>query len=53
MLGPGATKGSDPSQQKRLAKLAATAQQQANTFATIADELLELKRREGKGSHRP
>lgn len=39
--------GSDPSQQKRLAKLAATAQQ-ANTFATIADELLELKRRECK-----
>jgi integrase len=39
--------GLDPSQQKRLAKLAATAQQ-ANTFATIADELLAQKRREGK-----
>jgi integrase len=39
--------GADPSQQKRLAKLAATAQQ-ANTFGTIAGELLELKRREGK-----
>jgi integrase len=39
--------GADPSQQKRLAKLAATAQQ-ANTFGTIARELLELKRREGK-----
>jgi len=39
--------GLDPSQQKRLAKLAATAQN-ANTFATIADELLAQKRREGK-----
>src|SRR6516165_1651872 len=39
--------GLDPSQQKRLAKLAETAQN-ANTFATIADELLDQKRREGK-----
>jgi len=39
--------GLDPSQQKRIAKLAATAQN-ANTFATIADELLAQKRREGK-----
>jgi integrase len=39
--------GLDPSQQKRLSKLAATAQQ-ANTFAIIADELLAQKRREGK-----
>jgi hypothetical protein len=39
--------GLDPSQQKRLAKLAATTEN-ANTFAAIADELLELKRREGK-----
>src|SRR5208282_2882967 len=37
----------DPSQQKRIAKLAATAQN-ANTFSTIADELLAQKRREGK-----
>jgi len=39
--------GLDPSQQKRIAKLAATAQN-ANTFSTIADELLAQKRREGK-----
>jgi integrase len=39
--------GLDPSQQKRIAKLTATAQN-ANTFATIADELLAQKRREGK-----
>lgn len=39
--------GLDPSQQKRLAKLPATAQN-ANTFSTIADELLAQKRREGK-----
>jgi integrase len=39
--------GLDPSQQKRLAKLAATAQQ-ANTFTAVADELLAQKRREGK-----
>lgn len=39
--------GLDPSQQKRIAKLTATAQN-ANTFATIADELLSQKRREGK-----
>src|SRR6516165_1286763 len=39
--------GLDPSQQKRLAKLLATAKQ-ANTFASIADELLAQKRREGK-----
>src|SRR5271166_26557 len=39
--------GVDPSQQKRIAKLTATAQN-ANTFATIADELLAQKRREGK-----
>jgi integrase len=39
--------GLDPSQQKRLAKLAATAEN-ANTFAAIADELLAQKRREGK-----
>jgi integrase-like protein len=39
--------GLDPSQQKCIAKLAATAQN-ANTFSTIADELLAQKRREGK-----
>jgi integrase len=39
--------GLDPSQQKRIAKLAATAQN-SNTFATITDELLAQKRREGK-----
>ncbi len=39
--------GIDPSQQKRLAKLTATAQN-SNTFAAIADELLAQKRREGK-----
>jgi hypothetical protein len=39
--------GADPSQQKRLAKLASTAQQ-ANAFGAIAGELLELKRSEGK-----
>ena len=39
--------GLDPSRQKRLAKLTAIAQN-ANTFATIADELLAQKRREGK-----
>jgi integrase len=39
--------GLDPSQQKRLAKLAAAAQL-ANTFAGIADELLVQKRREGR-----
>ena len=39
--------GTDPSQQKRLAKLTATAQN-SNTFAAIADELLAQKRREGK-----
>jgi integrase len=39
--------GLDPSQQKRLTKLAATAQR-ASTFATIAEELLAQKRREGK-----
>jgi hypothetical protein len=39
--------GLDPSQQKRLAKIAAAAQQ-TNTFRTIADELLVQKRREGK-----
>lgn len=39
--------GLDASQQKRLARLASTAQQ-ANTFAIIADELLAQKRREGK-----
>jgi integrase len=39
--------GVDPSQQKRIARLTATAQN-ANTFATIADELLAQKRREGK-----
>ena len=39
--------GLDPSQQKRIAKLAATAQN-ANTFSAIADELLAQKRREGK-----
>jgi hypothetical protein len=39
--------GLDPTQQKRLAKLAAAAQQ-ANAFAGIADELLVQKRREGK-----
>lgn len=39
--------GLDPSHQKRLAKLALAAQQ-ANTFATIADELLAQTRREGK-----
>jgi integrase len=39
--------GLDPSQQKRLAKIAAAAQQ-TNTFCTIADELLVQKRREGK-----
>ena len=41
--------GLDPSQQKRLAKLAAAAQQ-ANTFAAIGDELLVQKRREGKAT---
>ena len=41
--------GLDPSQQKRLAKIAA-AGQQANTFAAIADELLVQKRREGKAT---
>ena len=41
--------GLDPSQQKRLAKIAAAAQQ-ANTFAAIADELLVQKRREGKAT---
>jgi integrase len=39
--------GLDPRQQKRLAKLAYSAQQ-ANTFGIIADELLVKKRREGK-----
>jgi integrase len=39
--------GLDPSQQKRLARLLATAKQ-AHTFASIADELLAQKRREGK-----
>jgi hypothetical protein len=39
--------GLDPSQQKRLAKVAATAQRN-NSFAIIADELLGQKRREGK-----
>ncbi len=39
--------GLDPSAQKRVAKFAARAQN-AITFSTIADELLELKRREGK-----
>jgi integrase len=39
--------GTDPSQQKRLTKLAATAQH-ANTFEVIAGELLTQKRREGK-----
>jgi hypothetical protein len=39
--------GLDPSQQKRLARLLATAKQ-ADTFASIADELLAQKRREGK-----
>jgi integrase len=39
--------GLDPSQQKRLAKLVSSAQQ-ANTFASIAGELLAQKRREGK-----
>jgi integrase len=39
--------GLDPSQQKRLARLLATAKQ-ANTFASIADELLAQKRRVGK-----
>ncbi len=39
--------GLDPSQQKQVAK-ATRATLQANTFAMIADELLEKKRREGK-----
>lgn len=39
--------GLDPSRQKQLAKLAA-ANDQANTFAALASELLEKKRKEGK-----
>lgn len=39
--------GLDPSQQKRLAKLVATAEQ-ANTFEAIAAEFFEKKRGEGK-----
>jgi hypothetical protein len=39
--------GLDPSHQKRLARIAA-ATQRANTFGSIADELLVQKRREGK-----
>ncbi len=41
--------GLDPSQQKRLAKLAATAEQ-ANTFETLSAEFLEKKRGEGKAA---
>lgn len=39
--------GTDPSQQKRVNKLALAANQ-ANTFSVLADELLDKKRREGK-----
>jgi Arm domain-containing DNA-binding protein/integrase-like protein len=41
--------GLDPSQQKRLAKLAATAEQ-ANTFEALAAELRDKKRGEGKAA---
>lgn len=41
--------GIDPSQQKKLDKIA-KAISQANTFSAIAAELLEKKRREGKAS---
>ena len=41
--------GLDPSQQKRLAKLAATAEQ-ANTFEVLAAEFLQKKRGEGKAA---
>jgi integrase len=41
--------GIDPSQQKRLAKLSATADQ-ANTFKTLADEYVEKKSKEGKAA---
>jgi integrase len=41
--------GIDPSQQKRLAKLA-TATANANTFETLAAEYLAKKRKEGKAS---
>jgi integrase len=41
--------GLDPSQQKRLAKLVATAEQ-ANTFEAIAAEFFEKKRGEGKAA---
>ena len=41
--------GLDPSQQKQLSKLASAADQ-ANTFAALAFELLEKKRKEGKAS---
>jgi integrase len=41
--------GIDPSQQKRLAKLAATTEN-ANTFEALAAEYLEKKRKEGKAS---
>ena len=41
--------GLDPSQQKRLAKLAATAEQ-ANTFEALAAEFRDKKRGEGKAA---
>jgi hypothetical protein len=41
--------GIDPSQHKRLAKLAAVAEQ-ANTFEAVADEYVEKKRKEGKAT---
>lgn len=41
--------GTDPAQQKKLAKLAKT-NNEANTFALVAAELLAKKRREGKAS---
>jgi integrase len=41
--------GLDPSQQKRLAKLA-VASEQANAFELIAAEFLDKKRREGKAA---
>ena len=42
--------GLDPSQQKRLGKLASAASQ-ANTFEAIAEELLSKKKREGKAEN--
>ncbi len=41
--------GNDPAEQKRLAKLT-KANERANTFAVVAAELLDKKRREGKAS---